>query len=174
MLTSTKLWPCLSKQLLKTQEKSGELEITYLNGIYICISWYSKTCWSLVKKRWCQQNPRGMSRDSYSFWNLFRQGIAVPSFIIVGYVRQILERGPFLPPPPIREQPRKSSSWIGLKEDNRRCDEDSVWSCGTNIKGKLWPRGYKLNLEEFCEKYDIPKILKDTKTTVCRCSTKQV
>ena len=34
---------------LKTQEKLEELEIMYLNGIYICISWCSKICWFLVK-----------------------------------------------------------------------------------------------------------------------------
>ena len=39
----------------------------------------------------------------------------MPSFIVVGYVWQILERGePFCPPPPTREQPQKSPSWIGL------------------------------------------------------------
>ena len=37
----------------------------------------------------------------------------MPSFIIIGYVWHILGRGPFWPPP-IREQPRKSPSWIGL------------------------------------------------------------
>ena len=36
----------------------------------------------------------------------------VPSFIIVGYVWQILRREAFLPA--IREQPQKSPSWIGL------------------------------------------------------------
>ena len=29
--------------------KLEELEITHLNGIYICISWYSKICWFSVK-----------------------------------------------------------------------------------------------------------------------------
>ena len=37
----------------------------------------------------------------------------MPSFIIIGYVWHILGRGPFWPLP-IREQPRKSPSWIGL------------------------------------------------------------
>ena len=32
------------KTSLKTQEKLEELEIMYLNGIYICISIYSKIC----------------------------------------------------------------------------------------------------------------------------------
>ena len=123
------------------------------------------------KKRWCQQNPRGVSRDSYSCWNLFRQGIAVPSFIIVGYVRQILERDPFCPP---SVSSREKAHLNRVKRRQSKMQWSTVWSCGTNIKGKLWPRGYKLNLEEFCKKHDIPKILKDTKTTVCRCSTKQV
>ena len=43
----------------------------------------------------------------------------MPSFIIAGYVWQILGRGDLLPPPPppppIPEQPRESPSWIGLK-----------------------------------------------------------
>ena len=39
----------------------------------------------------------------------------MPSFIVVEYVWQILGRGAFLPlPSPIREQPRKNPSWIGL------------------------------------------------------------
>ena len=54
-----------------------------------------------------------MLRDSYIFWIFFRQGVTVPSFIIVGYMWQILERGPFWPP--IREQPQKGPSWIGLR-----------------------------------------------------------
>ena len=44
LLTSSKLRPRLLKESLKTQEKLEELEIMYLNGIYICISWYSKIC----------------------------------------------------------------------------------------------------------------------------------
>ena len=75
----------------------------YQYGIYVCISWYYKICWSPVKKRWCQQNSRGVSRDSYIFWIYFMEGITVPSFIIAGYVLQILGRGSlFAPlPPPI-------------------------------------------------------------------------
>ena len=46
----------------------------------------------------------------------------VQSFIIVGYVWQILGSGgqKALPPPPNREQPRKSPSWVGLNgyQDN--------------------------------------------------------
>ena len=44
LLASSKLWPYLLKQSLKTQEKLEELEISYLNGIYICIAGYSKIC----------------------------------------------------------------------------------------------------------------------------------
>ena len=61
------------------------------------------------KKCWCQQNPRGTSRDSYSFWNFFRQGVTVPSFIIVGYVWQILERGGLFALPPHPWLARKKS-----------------------------------------------------------------
>ena len=45
----TKIVTRLSKQSLQTQEKLEEFEIMYLNGISICISWYSKICWFLVK-----------------------------------------------------------------------------------------------------------------------------
>ena len=38
----------------------------------------------------------------------------MPSFIIIGYVWQILGRGAFLPPPHIREQLQKCPSRIGL------------------------------------------------------------
>ena len=51
---------------------------------------------------------KGVPRDSYTYWNLFRQGIALPSFIIVEYVWQTLGRRTFLPP--LREQPRKGPS----------------------------------------------------------------
>ena len=37
LLISSKLWPSLLKQSLKTQKKLEELEIMYLNGIYICL-----------------------------------------------------------------------------------------------------------------------------------------
>ena len=65
-----------------------------------------------MKKYWCQQNSRGVSHDSYIFWIFFGEGINVPSFIIVGYVRQILGRVAFLPPHPWAAP--KSPSWIGL------------------------------------------------------------
>ena len=45
----------------------------------------------------------------------------MPSFINVGYVRQILgRRGVFLASP-IREQPRKGPSWIGLSQQICQC-----------------------------------------------------
>ena len=37
------------------------------NAIYICISWYSKICWFQMKKWWCQQKSKDLSRDSYIF-----------------------------------------------------------------------------------------------------------
>ena len=45
---------------------------------------------------WCQQNSRGEARDLYIFLFLFMEGIALPSFIILGYVWQILGRKAFL------------------------------------------------------------------------------
>ena len=56
---------------------------------------------------------QGVWHDSYMFWIFFWQGITVPSFIIVGCVTDFRDGGPFCPPP-IREQPQKSPSWIGL------------------------------------------------------------
>ena len=53
-----------------------------------------------MKKFWCQQNSRSVSRDLYIFWIFFRQDITGRIFIIVGYAGQILEGGAFLPPPP--------------------------------------------------------------------------
>ena len=59
-----------------------------------------------------------VSRDLYIFWIFFGYSITVPRFMIEGYVWQILGRGGrFCPSPPIRERPRKSPSWIGLKYD---------------------------------------------------------
>ena len=52
------------------------------------------------KKCWCQQNSRSVSRDSFIFWVVLRKGITVPSFMIAGYVWQILGRGVFSPHPP--------------------------------------------------------------------------
>ena len=105
------------KQSLKTQKKLKGLGIMYQNATYICFSWYSKICWFPLKKCWCQQNSRSVSRDSHNFWIFLRLGITVPSFIILGYVWQILGRGTFLPIQPyIFEQPRKGLSWIGLRQ----------------------------------------------------------
>ena len=55
----------------------------------------------------------------------------MPSFIIVGYVRQILGRGFFLPHP-IHEQPPKNPSLIGSRDVNN----NHQMEC-TNILKKL-------------------------------------
>ena len=60
------------KTFFKNSKKSKKLDIMYQNAIYICIFWYSKFCWFQMKKRWCQQNSMGVSRDSYIFWISFR------------------------------------------------------------------------------------------------------
>ena len=88
------------KKTLKTQKRLKELEIMCSNAI--CISWYSKICWFLVKK-YCKQNSSGVSRDLYIFWIFYGYCITVSS-VIMGYVWHILGRGAFSIPP-IREQP---------------------------------------------------------------------
>ena len=37
------------KTIFRDSKKGKELEIMYQNLIYICVSWYSKICWFLVK-----------------------------------------------------------------------------------------------------------------------------
>ena len=70
--------------------------------------------------RWQNASWLLQSRDLHIFWIFLRYVITAPSFIIVGYVWQILGRGVdlFGLPTPIREQPRKSLSWIGLNVKN--------------------------------------------------------
>ena len=81
-----------TKIIMKVSKKLKELEIMYQNETYIWISWYSKVFQFRVKKCWCQPNWRGVSRGSCIFWIFHRYRITVPSFIIAGYVWQILGR----------------------------------------------------------------------------------
>ena len=69
----------------------------------------------------CQQNLKGVSRDSYIFSIFFRKGITVTSFIIAGHVWQISGRGSLFALPPIREKPQKGPSWIGLRNAFSMC-----------------------------------------------------
>ena len=64
-------------------------------SVFLAIAKFAYFWW---KKCWCQQSSMGVSHDSYIFLIFFRQGLTVPSFIIVGYVWQILGRGPFCSP----------------------------------------------------------------------------
>ena len=96
-------------------------------------------------KCWCQQNFRVLSRDPYIFWVFFRLGIIVPSFITVGYVRQILGRGGLFGHP-IREQLRKDPSWIELKISSSKLKNIKIlfqWNFpyGINIKDS-WLKGH--------------------------------
>ena len=83
------------------------ITIMYQNTIYICISWYSKFRWFPVKKCWCQQNSRVVSR--YLLWERYNCAKFHHCRICVTDFR----RGGLFAPP-IREQPRKSPSWICL------------------------------------------------------------
>ena len=102
------------KKTLKIQEKLKELEIFHENEIYIYISWYNKFAGFRWKHADVSRTQRVCHAIHIIFWIFSRQGITVPSFIILGYVSQILERGIFLLPP-IREQPQKWPSWIRLR-----------------------------------------------------------
>ena len=104
------------KAIFADSKKLKELEIMCQNAIYICISWYSKICWFPVKKYWCQQNSRGMSRDLYIFWIFFVYGITAKFHHCKICVRNFREGRIFCTPPrPFREQPQKSPSYIGFK-----------------------------------------------------------
>ena len=77
------------------------------NPIYMCIPGCSKISWFPVKKCWCQQNSRNVSRDLYIIWIFLKfhySRICVVAFRDGGPKRSS----------PIREHPRKSPSWIGL------------------------------------------------------------
>ena len=67
-----------------------ESEIMDQNTIYIGICWYSKICLFQKKKWWYQRNSGVCHVIHIFFETSFGKGIIVPSFIIVGYVKQIL------------------------------------------------------------------------------------
>ena len=96
------------KKSLKTQENLKELEIIKVQSISVFLD-ITIICWFPVKKCWCHQNSGDVLRGPYLFRSSLGKVIPVPSFIIVGYVWYILS--------PIREQPRKCPSWIGLKQE---------------------------------------------------------
>ena len=91
----------------------------YQNAIYICISWYNKICWFPLKNADVSRNQGLCHVIHISFWSSLGK-IYLPSLIIVGYVWQIIGRGCLFaprPPSPIRDQPPKCPSWIGLKQN---------------------------------------------------------
>ena len=45
-----KILTIFTKAIFRDSKNLKNLEITYQNEIYICISWYSKICWFLLKK----------------------------------------------------------------------------------------------------------------------------
>ena len=107
----------------KQVQRIRSYAVMYQNETYICICWYTKIRWISAKKYWCQQNPRGVPHDLHIFWIFFRYGIFVPSFIIVGYERQILGRAlfrPFLPPHlwPAPQRPILNKVTKVIKRDN--------------------------------------------------------
>ena len=61
----------------------------------------------------------------------------MPSFIVVGYVWEILGREDFLPLSSIHEQPRKDQSWIGLKVCLNKYKKSSEYFSATISKSFL-------------------------------------
>ena len=55
-------------------------------SVFLDIAKFADLLWRML----CQQNSKGVSCDSHMFWILFRYVITVPSFMIIGYVWQIL------------------------------------------------------------------------------------
>ena len=58
---------------------------------------------------------QGVCHMIYIFFGSSLGKVKLSSFIIVGYVWQILGRVGLFAPPTIREQPRKGLSWIRLR-----------------------------------------------------------
>ena len=76
----------------------------------ICISWYNNISWFLVIKCWCQ----GGYRMIHIFFELSLKYNCAKFYHCEIWVTDFREGGDFLAPP-IREQPRKCPSWIGLR-----------------------------------------------------------
>ena len=67
---------------------------------------------------------------------IFRSGTTVPTFIIIQYVQHLVGNETFLPTNfPIREQPRKDSSWTGLKWT---LDKKADYNAKKTIKTKCY------------------------------------
>ena len=107
-----KIVSVFNKKCLKTQKKSKLLEIMYQNTIYICIFWYSKIFWFPMKKCWCQQNSRSVSRDSYIFGSSLGNYNCDKLRLCRKCVTDFREGGSFCPLP----HPWKVPSWIGLRK----------------------------------------------------------
>ena len=58
------------QKIFKDSKKVKRITNFYQNAIYVCIFWYNKICWFLIKKCWCQQNSRGVSGWLISFGGL--------------------------------------------------------------------------------------------------------
>ena len=91
------------------QKMLKKLKIIYLNEIYICISWYNESCWFPVKKCWCHQNSRDVSRNLYDF------GSSSGKFRHCRICMTDLKEGRLFATP-ICEHSRKGPSWTGLNK----------------------------------------------------------
>ena len=108
----------------------------YQNTIYISISSVFLDIAKFTDFRWKNADvsrTQGLCQVIHIFCIFFGEGITAPSFIIVGYVWQILGRAGLFGPPPIREQRRKSPSWIGLRLhlhiNNKNIHQRKTWNC---------------------------------------------
>ena len=88
----------------------------YQNSIYNCIFCYGKIYWFPMKKCWCQHNSKGVSGDSYIFGSSIGKDNCAKFHLSRICVTDFMEGGP-LCRPPIREQPRKSPSYIRLERN---------------------------------------------------------
>ena len=121
------------KKSLKTQEKLKELEIMNQNTIFICISWYSKICWFLLKNADVSRN-QGVRHAIHIIFGFSLRYNCVKLHHCRIYVTDFREGG-FLAPY-TREQSRKSPSWIGLTEprwDKARVSSAAIGGMDTEV-----------------------------------------
>ena len=126
------------------------------NEIYTCISWYNKSGWFPMKNSDVIRT-QAMCRVIYIFLGS-SLSITVPSFIIVGYVWQILGRGPFCHPlshpweapkrPIVKRVKRYQNQWHFYPQ----AEAESLFLIKLKIiKQRLWHRCFPVNFAKFLQ-----------------------